>query len=98
MLNKTLADRQFPHQPSRQFGSSTASVLVMTDYGTGQSTIGPHNPSSSGILRDAGQLLTERLRHPVGLDSEFRQDDLRRIVARQACDVTTRMAARAAQV
>jgi hypothetical protein len=44
------------------------------------------------------QLFAERLRYPIGLDSQFRQDDLRRIVARQARDVATEMAARAAKV
>jgi hypothetical protein len=56
------------------------------------------NSPSSTILLDAGQLFAERLRYPIGLDYQFRQDDLRRIVARQARDVATEMAARAAKV
>jgi hypothetical protein len=76
----------------------------MGDYGTSRVAIHaerllPRNsPSSSTILLNAGQLFAARLRYPIGLDSQFRQDDLRRIVARQARDVATEMAARAAKV
>jgi hypothetical protein len=44
------------------------------------------------------QLLGDRRRHPVGLDVKLGQDDLRRIVTRQAGYVAARMAARSTQV
>src|SRR5580700_5114680 len=46
----------------------------------------------------SAQLLSDRRRHPVGLDAKFGQDDLRRVVTGQASYVAARMAARSTQV